>query len=295
MQEHWQDIPLLLACVRTRSFTRAAKELGIEVSTASRRVSALEQALGLILFERTRSGLHATDAALALLPAAEEAERALGHLVAVAGGFSAKAEGVVRIATAPGIADGFLVPILNRVRQRHPKLAFDLDADIRTADLGRGEADIALRSIRPTAGELVVRSLLRAPWVAAAAPSLCVLPVEQWSSLSWIGWGADLAGMHVSRWLSRHAPNASIALRTSHFPFQLQAAKLGLGVVMVPVPYLDVHGLQRLPYVDALEASALEWPEDALYLVAHQALRHDPRVAVVWDAIVEGFAGMVDG
>lgn len=285
----WADVPLLLACHRTRSLGRAAAQLGLDVSTASRRLTAAERALGLTLFHRGRAGLVATDALLALLPAAEEAERGVGHLLARAGAWEAAAEGVVRISTAPGLADTFLVPVLATLRRRHPGLRFEVDASVRPVDLARGEADLALRSLRPDEGELVVRRLLSARWVAAGAEGMARAAgaVARWADLPWITWGPDLAHLHAARWLERHAPGLTPVLRTSHLATQLAAAREGLGALLCPAPYLAPNGLQPLGWADALAPTVAEWPEDALYLVAHRARRDDPRVAAVWEGIVE--------
>lgn len=65
---------------------------------------------------------------------------------------------------------------------------------------------------------------------------------------------------------------------------QLAAARAGLGVLLVPEPYLLPAGLVPVRYTPALATSAEEWPVDALWLVGHRALRDVPRVAV-WDFV----------
>lgn len=285
----WSDVPLLLACHRTRSLGRAAAHLGLDVSTASRRLTALERGLGLTLFHRGRGGLLPTDAALTLLPAAEEVERGVRHLLLRAGAWEAAAEGVIRISTAPGLADTFLVPVLAILRRRHPGLCFEVDASVRPVDLARGEADLALRSVRPSEGDLVVRRLLSARWVVAGAASLVrsASPVGAWADLPWITWASDLAHLHAARWFDRHVPDTLPVLRSSHFATQLAAAREGLGALLCPGPYLAPNGLQPLGWADALAPSVAEWPEDPLYLVAHRSRRDDPGVAAVWAAVVE--------
>lgn len=258
------------------------------LSTASRRLTQLEGALGLTLFQRGRSGLVPTDAALALLPAAEEAERGVRHLLLRAGDWEAAAEGVVRIATAPGLADTFLAPVLVALRRRHPGLSFEVEASVRPVDLARGEADVALRSLRPEAGDLVVRRLLSARWVVAGGEALGRAGVvNRWEDLPWISWASDLAHLHAALWLARHAPAVIPVLRTSHFATQLAAAREGLGALLCPLPYVVPHGLTPLGWADALAPSVAEWPEDPLYLVAHRSRRDNPRVAAVWEAVVE--------
>jgi DNA-binding transcriptional LysR family regulator len=64
----WNDIRCFLAVARSGSTLGAAKELAVNQTTAARRIEALEQALGLKLFERGHTGSRMTDAAKALLP-----------------------------------------------------------------------------------------------------------------------------------------------------------------------------------------------------------------------------------
>ncbi|HWN67467.1 MAG TPA: hypothetical protein VNM90_07485, partial [Haliangium sp.] len=60
----------------------------------------------------------------------------------------------------------------------------------------------------------------------------------------------------------------------------------GLGVALVPEPYMRARELVALRYATALERDAEDWPTDALWLVGHRALRDIPRVAAVWDFLI---------
>ena len=70
----WEQMPYFLAVARMGSLRAAAEELNATHGTVNRRVRALETALGVQLFARTRSGLQPTRAGRSLLPIAEEAE-----------------------------------------------------------------------------------------------------------------------------------------------------------------------------------------------------------------------------
>src|SRR5207245_1224306 len=72
----WDDVRVFLALWRARSLGQAASRLGVDISTASRRLAALEAQLGARLFERTRQGLAPTHAAEVIQPAAELMESA---------------------------------------------------------------------------------------------------------------------------------------------------------------------------------------------------------------------------
>jgi DNA-binding transcriptional LysR family regulator len=285
----WDDIRIFLAAHRQGSLGGAALKLGLDTSTISRRLSALEDALGKRLFERTREGLSATHAAEQILLAAEAMEAAHGRLTRDASDVEAQAEGVVRVSVAPGMADTFVAPALARLRQRHPKIAIELDASTAPRDLTRHEADIALRSVAPRGSELVVTKIGTARWVAAAAPSLLEVcgKLSAWTDVPWITWDRDLASFGPAAWLKKYVPKADLALRTSHFSSQLAAVQAGVGVALVAEPYLKGRGLVPVRFSPGLAEAAAAWPSDDLWLVGHRALRDVPRIAVVWSFFAE--------
>src|SRR5439155_6290888 len=120
------------------------------------------------------------------------------------------------------------------------KIAIELDASIRALDLTRHEADLALRSLEPHGAELVITKVASARWIAAGAPKLVkrLGRVTSWSAAPWIAWDRDLASFGPARWLAQHASKADVALRTRQFTSQLVAAESGLGLALIPVPYV---------------------------------------------------------
>jgi DNA-binding transcriptional LysR family regulator len=287
----WDDIRLFLSLARARSLSRAGAELGLDASTMSRRLAGLETALGARLFDRTPEGLLATAAAEQVLPAAEEAERGMMRFANAAGGLETQAEGVVRVSAAPGVAADFLAPALPRLLGKHPRLRVELDATVRVVDLTRREADIALRSVRPTSPDLVMLKLATSRYAVLAAPAYAkkVGRVKDWSLLRWIGWGDDLAHIPAAAWLAQNAPGAAKLLATSSIAAQVTAAESGLGAVLLTEEYAPLKGLARVEAAPAL-AKKTEYPEETLWLVGHRALREVPRVAVVWAFVVEELA-----
>ncbi|MFT3767588.1 MAG: LysR family transcriptional regulator [Minicystis sp.] len=280
----WDDVRVFLAVQRHGSLGAAGVRLGMDTSTVSRRLSALEAALGARLFDRSRDGLVPTRSAELVLPAAEAMEAAHGRFARDASGLEPAAEGVVRVSVAPGMADAFLAPALVRLRARWPKIRIELDASVRPIDLTRHEADLALRSVRPQGADLVMTKIATSRWIAVASPELSrsLGKLTSWEAAPWIAWDRDLASMPPARWLARHAGRAEIALRTSHFASQLVAARSGLGIVLAPEPFARVYALAPVAFAPALAPAAAAFPEDDLWLVGHRALREVPRVAAVW-------------
>lgn len=286
----WDQVRTFLACARAGQLGAAATRLAMDTSTASRRLARLEAELGLTLFERSRQGLTATAAAEQLLPAAEAMEAAMHRLASAAGTIESEAEGVVRIAAPPGIADAFVAPMLVELHARYPKIRIELDARVAVVDLTRGEADLALRTIRPTGGDLVMTQVaqVRSIPMASAAYARELGALRDLGHARWIFWSAELAHLPEQRWLDHHV-EAMPVLRTSHFQSQIAAVKTGLGLALLPEPYAAIHDLVAVEHTRGLAAAWRALPTSELWIVGHQALRHVPRVAVVWEALLARF------
>jgi len=286
----WDDVRLFLALRREGSLASAGVRTGLDASTLSRRLASLEDTLGARLFDRTREGLVPTAAAELLLPAAEEMEAAHARFARDASVFEREAEGTVRLSVPPGVADAFVAPALVRLRAKHPRIRLELDASVRLTDLTRREADVALRTIRPQGGELVMTRLAASPWTPMTSLSRAAGPkVMRWDDVDWIAWGDDLATIPPARWLTQHVSVAPV-LKTSHIAAQVAAVREGVGVALLPLVYAKVEAIAPLPHGKSLAASAREFPVNETWLVGHRALRGVPRVAAVWDFLVEEFA-----
>jgi DNA-binding transcriptional LysR family regulator len=286
----WDDARVLLALHRTRTLSAAAASLGVDASTVGRRIDVLEQSIGARLFDRTPDGAVPTLAADELLPHAEAMELAAMELAGSAEAFERAVEGVVRISVPPGIADLLLVPLLPKLRAKHPQLRIDLDARVGYVDLARREADLVLRGMRPTHGEIVTVRLAtaRAIPVAQRAFAEHCGNVRDPSSLPWITYGHDLGHIDDARWVASVAPESAIVLRTSSFSAQIAAVEAGFGVTVVGEPLIAARReLVPLRFTRAAAARLPPYPEGSLWMAVHRALRGVPRVAALWDFLVE--------
>lgn len=293
----WDDVRLFLALCRARTVGDAARSLGIDPSTASRRLATLEEALAATLFSRSRDGITPTQAAEDLLAAAEQVEQGVARFANAVDGLEREVSGVVRM-TCPGdVADVVVVPLLRELLARHPELRIELDAGESVLDVNRRETDLALRTVRPTRGDLVVTRVAIARWLAVAAPELAARlgAVRAWGDAPWIGWGERFAAAPAARWLAEHAADVVPVLRSDRLTTQIAAVRAGLGVALVPAPSLAHYGLVPLALDPSLRAAAASWPADELFLVTHRALRDVPRVRVVWDALVDALRTVTEG
>ncbi len=269
----WDDLRVFLAAYRAGSLTQAASRLGIEQSTVSRRVASLEQGLG-PLFSRSRDGLQPTALAAAMFPHAEQAEAAFGRVSALAAGEAETVEGTVRVAITEEMARALLLPALPALLAAHPGLRVEVVAGHSTVDLTRREADIALRFVRPTRGDLLVTRVGHMPLAAIAHRELKLDgPTHTWP---WIQLDAGLGDMVERRWLKTHVDRVS-RVSLSSYSLQVEAVRLKLGVALLAEAMPQLHpDLRVVPTGRPL-------PEPLpLYLVTHRILRSLPRVQAVW-------------
>ncbi len=131
---------VLLAVGRSGRYVTAAEELGINHTTISRRIAALEHAMGGRVLTRVTGGWELTDLGREALTAAEAVEAAVRSLGSAAG--ERTLEGVVRISATDGFSAYLAAPSAARVQRRHPRLAVDIIAATRRASTQRTGLDI---------------------------------------------------------------------------------------------------------------------------------------------------------
>ncbi len=288
----WEQIRLFLAIARERSLAGAAARLRLDVSTISRRLDRLEERVGAPLFDRTRDGTAPTALAEQLVAHAEEMELSAARFASAGERVETQVEGTVRLTVLPGIADIFVAPRLVELRERHPRLVLELDASVTYADLTRREADLAIRSTRPTSGELISVKLVDARALPMTSPEYAraLGKLRRLEDARWIAWGPDLAHLPDAAWLRTYGPGVAPVFRTSHFASQLAAARTGMGVAIASAPFAKV-GLVPVAHARALDTAWAALPTGSLWLVGHRALRHVPRIAAVWDFALEVVGG----
>jgi DNA-binding transcriptional LysR family regulator len=285
----WDDVKLFLALCRKSTLGGAAQTLRVDASTVSRRLASLEETLGASLFDRGRDGVTPTEAAEVLLPLAEEIEECMARFGSLAEGLEREATGTVRITCPPDVAEVVLVPLLGELLSRYPKLRVMLDPAEALRDLTRREADLALRVVRPSGGDLVMTRLTSARWLLAGSTELArsIGTLRDFARAPWIGWGERLASVPAARWLEKHVPARELVLRSDSLAIQVAAVRSGVGVALVPEPSVSHYGLVPIKLASNLREAAATWPQDELYLVTHRALQNVPRVRAVWNLLLE--------
>lgn len=155
---NWDDVRIFLAVARTGQILGAARGLGLNHATVSRRLTALEHALGSKLFVRKTNGSNLSGEGERFLVHAERLESAMLAASEHAGADSV-IDGTVRVGAPDGFGVAFLAPRLGELTERHKGLRIELVPVPRAFSLSRREADIAVTLERPREGLLVARKL----------------------------------------------------------------------------------------------------------------------------------------
>ena len=171
------DLRLFSAVAQARSFSAAARELGIPLATVSRRISALERRLGATLLTRSTRRVEPTDAGLLLAQRAEPALRELEGAIECLGEESARPRGRLRITMPADLARQCFAAPIAEFAARHPDIRLDLDLSTRVVDLIADRVDLAIRAGTPADSGLIARPLAQLAHALYASPGyLASLP-----------------------------------------------------------------------------------------------------------------------
>jgi DNA-binding transcriptional LysR family regulator len=283
--QDWNDLRLVLSVARAGSLQGAALSLGIDHSTAYRRLQALEAGLGLRLFERRAGDYRPTEAGERMAGAAERIEAETLALDRAITGRDSSLSGSLRVTCSETLARRLLTDVVARFRAAHPGIHLALIIDNRQLDLSRREADVALRATRPREPELFGRKLADIAWTIYAgggylARRAAPNTLADLASHDLIGWteGADTA---AAAWLAAAIPESAVIYRSNSLLHQLDAAKAGVGLAVLPCYLAEAEpSLTRLmPPIPALARE--------LWIVTHADLRNTARVRVFFDLVIE--------
>lgn len=161
MPDYLNDMALFVEVVRANSFRKAAEALGMPNSTLSRRISMLEESIGLRLLHRTTRKIELTEAgqlyyerSKRIVEEARIAHEELGDMVA-------RPTGVLKVSLPVDFATTYLAPLLPEFAQRYPGITFDMDLTPRNVDLVGEPFDLAIRMGSPEGSGLITRVVAR--------------------------------------------------------------------------------------------------------------------------------------
>jgi DNA-binding transcriptional LysR family regulator len=285
----WHLFRAFLAVAREGSLSSAARMLGTTQPTMGRQVAALEASLGVKLFTRSLDGLSPTEAGLRLIPSAEAMAAAVEAAQRSASGEVDEERGTVRITASEVVGSEVLPSILADFHVLNPRISVELALSNRNEDLLRGDADIAVRMVRPTQGALVAKRIGRIDiglyghrryLKGHAMPRR----LEDLRQHALIGFDRDQAYVRLLERMGVPVTRDMFALRSDSDLAQLAAlrAGYGIGVCQLGIARRDKNLVPVLH-------SEFVLPMEA-WLVMHRDLRSSRRIRLLFDHLATQLA-----
>jgi DNA-binding transcriptional LysR family regulator len=292
---NWNDVQVFLALHREGSFAGGGRVLGVNATTVSRRLTALEEAMGAQLFVRTRDGLVPTAAAEEIFPSAEMVERQMQRIEQSVGGGDARLAGRVRLNCTETMATHALIEHLGVFQRRHPDIEIELHSNDAMIDMTRGETEIAIRH-RASGDSPGVHETGH---IDVIARRVCSIGAALYASKAYIEAKGrptdvdDMAGHHAilprpdamylpgSNWARQVEGKVRVAIRCDSPSAMQSACSAGLGIsALLCCTTLKSDNLLRLSDIVDSRDTWLLMPAD---------LKRVARVRALWDFLVATF------
>ncbi len=262
----------------------AGKALGMDPATVGRRVSALEQALGAKLFDRSPTGYDLTEAGRRLVEHVQDIESIASVAQEEVGGQSDSLSGVVRIGAPDGISSYLLTQATGTLSRENPDLNIQIVALPRVFSLSQREADLTVTVSPPTAGRLKIRKIADYNLHVYASRDFLEAhhPIEnrkQLKELPLIGYISDMIFDKELDYLSTIGQDRQARFASNNLIVQLHWCLAGQGICILPDFVAHEHEdlLPVLPADTQLTRT--------FYLVRHQDDDRIARIAKSADVI----------
>ena len=279
----WSHLKVALAVSRGGTLTRAAQLLGMDQTTAGRRLNALEDQLGVRLFVRAKSGFLATEQGQIILERALKVEAEIDRMGEDIAASHAGAVGVVRLMANNWILERLAEGVMPKLAASHPKLEMVLSGRLPPAPL-HGEATLSFWfDAAPDASEAAL-PFCRVPYAVYRARHTYVDPDD------WVLFRDDDAhGPSFSRQVQKRLGAAArVRLTATDANILRNAARSGIGQALLPICVGRID-----PSLEAVDTD-LKATERVLHLHVNPDAAEAKRVQIVVNAIAAGIEGAID-
>lgn len=286
----WDDLKFVLAVARSGAALSASHGLKVNQTTVTRRIARIERALGSILFERHQSGYQLTEAGRSVAEAAEAIEQQVRNIESDVTSRKRLVSGLVRFTCPETIGNQLVAPWLPEFRKQHPDVRIEVINTDAMLDLGKGEADVAVRmGVEPTGAGIVARRLPDRLWTAYCSRSYArehgmpAVP-EDMRNHALVGMEGAMARLPSSLWFEALVGPEFIPLRCNSLSNLVQTVRAGLGIAMVPCSIGETEPdlIRCLPPIPALNAQT--------WLIVRGEMRSAPHVRAFVDFLAARFA-----
>lgn len=285
----WNRARAFLVTAEEGSLAAAARALDMTQPTLGRQVAALEQEIGVELFIRRGRGLELTPNGMKLVEHVRVMGEAANQFSLSASGKSNVIEGSICITSTEIVSTFILPPIIQKLRMLEPGIEVEIISTNDESNLNRREADIAIRSFRPTQPDLIVKKLFNAKGHLYAARSY-LRSLGNPNTIAELN-KANFIDFEKSGRLLSFLNSQGFELSHSNFPVvtknhnvQWELVKLGIAISGM----LEEVG-DNEPLVERIIAPGLTPINVEVWIASHKELRTNIRVRRVFDFLVSQF------
>ncbi len=286
----WNRARAFLVTAEEGSLAAAARALDMTQPTLGRQVAALEQEIGVELFTRRGRGLELTPNGTKLVEHVRAMGEAANQFSLSATGESDTVEGNICITTTEILATFILPPMVQKLRLAEPGIEIEIISTNEESNLNRREADIAIRSFRPTQSDLIVKKLFEATGHLYAAKKY-LQQLDNPNSIAGLN-HANFIDVEKSGHLMSLLNSQGFSLSPANFPVvtkshvvQWELVKQGLAICGTLEQIGDAE-----PLVERVVAPGIAPIRADVWIVTHKDLRTNRRVRTVFDFLVSEFA-----
>lgn len=227
----WDDARMFLAFAREGSFSAAAKRLGVQHSTISRRIHSLEKDLATALVERSSNGYVLTEAGQHLTESATRMERELLQFEAESSGQSDAPSGELHVTAISNMASTVLMPLFARFNAAYPSIDLRLEVTNNSVRLAERDADVALRQTNTPGETLIGTRLVTVASAVYGSKDYCAAIAAGRAAEKWVG--VDCCDYHRT-WTKQACPQLDHSFCVDDTSLTVAALKEGLGVGFLP-------------------------------------------------------------
>jgi len=282
----WNQVRAFLATAEEGSLSAAARALGQTQPTLSRQVAALEEDLGITLFERAGRAMSLTSAGLEMLEHVREMADAATRLSLSASGQSQTIEGRVAITCTAVFATYHLPRIIAKVHAAAPKIEIDILPSNEVQDLTRREADISIRHARPEQPDLIAKLIGETTAHLYASKSYAqslgaITSLDDLKSAKFIGLSMQDSMIDGLRAYGLNLSEEQFRFNSPSGTVLIELVRQGLGITIL------TRDMERIAAdVVAILPEQFSIPVP-VWLVTHRELHTSKRIRAVYDILAD--------
>jgi len=275
----WSDLKIFLAIARCGTLGAAARQLGQTQPTMGRRLKALEQALGQLLFQRTPDGFVLSEEGSAILIYAERMEEEALALTRTLAGREQQLTGTLRVASSDWFGIHVLTPLFAKFLAKNPHVSIELTTDSRRYNLSRRESDLAFRITPFDEPDVIQHKLMQMDYALYGHRDLVAPQAGDGAGQALIVMDQAFTSLPDVAWIRKNLPKAHVAFASNNRGAQARMCAAGGGFAVLPCPLGD--STPELRRIDLGEAP----PGRDVWLGFHRDLRRLGRLRALLELV----------